>query len=103
MGRIVGTKDIKKIRGSEQASKLLPNIKGFGLNEYLSKRTSTHLIDLLSKMLRVNPADRIEAVDVLVHPYFDELRDDQAYQEIMKEKFDISDFFDFSSSTHRFI
>ena len=34
-------------------------------------------IDLMQKMLNMNPANRISALDALLHPYFDDIRSDQ--------------------------
>lgn len=59
------------------------------------KHCEPECIDLLEKMLTVDPCKRIVSIDILAHSYFDELREEQVYEEIMS-RLDISDFFDFS-------
>lgn len=53
---------------------MIPNIYGNGIKTLLNDQASHDFIDLLSKMLQINPKERITAVDVLIHPFFDELR-----------------------------
>jgi glycogen synthase kinase 3 beta len=97
--RVFGSKDLKRMREGEQLVRLLPPIKGLSLGEHLHDVGCPLLIDLLEKMLKVRAEERARAVEVLVHPFFDELRDEATFQEIMREKMDISDFFAFSAST----
>jgi glycogen synthase kinase 3 beta len=98
ISRVIGSKDLKRLKGNEQLTKLLPVIKGLALSEYLHEIGCPLLIDLLTKMLKIKSEERIRAIEILAHPFFDEIRDEQIYQEIMKEKLDISDFFTFSPS-----
>jgi len=59
---VIGTKDLKKIKGSEMMVKLMPNLKGIELGEFLSDKACPHLIDLLSKILRINQEERLKAI-----------------------------------------
>jgi serine/threonine protein kinase len=97
--RVVGSKELRKVKEDEHLIRLLPIIKGTSLSEHLQGAGCPLLVDLLEKMLRVRADERARAVQVLVHPFFDELRDEPTFHEIVREKLDISDFFTFSPGT----
>jgi glycogen synthase kinase 3 beta len=99
--RVVGSKELRRMKEGEQLIRLLPSIKGVSLGEHLQGAGCPLLADLLEKMLRVRADERLRAVEVLVHPFFDELRDEVTFHEIMREKMDISDFFSFSGGELR--
>ena len=50
-----------------------PQFKGKGLNEY-NKNIDPIGLDLLSKMIQIDPCKRISAKQALQHPYFNELK-----------------------------
>lgn len=70
IGRYFGTKDMKKIPGDIETINLMPNIPGKGLEDVLSNQ-KPEFIDLLTKMLRVDPSIRLKSIDILAHEYFD--------------------------------
>ncbi|KAJ8110551.1 hypothetical protein OPT61_g6633 [Boeremia exigua] len=39
------------------------------------RKADPHAIDLISKLLEYTPTQRLSAIDAMVHPFFDELRD----------------------------
>jgi glycogen synthase kinase 3 beta len=39
------------------------------------RKAEPHAIDLISKLLEYTPTQRLSAIEAMVHPYFDELRD----------------------------
>lgn len=100
--RVFGSRDIKKLKENEQLTKLLPTIKGLMLGEYLHEMGCPLLLDLLEKMLKVKSEERLRAVEVLAHPFFDEIREEPTFHEIMRDKVDISDFFTFSPGNNPF-
>ena len=60
--RVVGSKELRKLKEGEQLIRLLPTIKGVSLTEHLQGAGCPLLADLLEKMLRVRADDRIRAV-----------------------------------------
>ena len=69
----------------------LPDIEPIPMKKLLSFASPLG-IDLLSKMLRYNPKDRIQPIDALLHPFFDSLR----ISPIKINGKEIVDLFDFS-------
>jgi glycogen synthase kinase 3 beta len=39
------------------------------------RRADGHALDLIAKLLEYTPTERLSAIDAMVHPFFDELRD----------------------------
>lgn len=39
------------------------------------RKADPNAIDLISKLLEYTPTQRLSAIDAMVHPFFDELRD----------------------------
>jgi len=39
------------------------------------RKAEPNAIDLISKLLEYTPTQRLSAIDAMVHPFFDELRD----------------------------
>ena len=39
------------------------------------RKADTNSIDLISRLLEYTPTQRLSAIDAMVHPFFDELRD----------------------------
>lgn len=56
-------------------------------------------MDLVSRVLRYSPISRISAGQALLHEYFDDLRDETRYHEILYKVKSIPDLFDFSKGT----
>ena len=44
-------------------------------NPQVFRKADPSAIDLISKLLEYTPTQRLSAVDAMVHPFFDELRD----------------------------
>lgn len=43
--------------------------------EQVFRKADNNAIDLISKLLEYTPTQRLSAIDAMVHPFFDELRD----------------------------
>ena len=54
------------------------------------------LIDLVTKVLQYSPVKRITPAEALLHEYFDELRDEARYQEILFKVKAVPQLFDYS-------
>mmetsp|Transcript_11132 Transcript_11132/g.34121 ORF Transcript_11132/g.34121 Transcript_11132/m.34121 type:complete len:386 (-) Transcript_11132:276-1433(-) len=52
-----------------------PQIKAQPWNKVFKNRTSAEAIDLVKKLLQYRPEKRLDPVEALAHPFFDELRD----------------------------
>lgn len=53
------------------------------------------LIDLIQNVMRYDPSQRFTPFEALMHPYFDELRDQKKYEELRREV-SIPELFDFT-------
>lgn len=51
-----------------------PQIKPHPFNKVFRK-ADANAIDLIGKLLEYTPTERLSAIDAMVHPFFDELRD----------------------------
>lgn len=66
--------------------------------QILRKKTyGEEFYDLLYKVMRYSPHKRITPAQALLHPFFDELRDQPTYNKLRKE-YQIPDLFDFAAS-----
>lgn len=55
---------------------LLPLFASFALTlPQVFRKADPNAIDLISKLLEYTPTQRLSAIDAMVHPFFDELRD----------------------------
>lgn len=45
------------------------------INLQVFRKADANAIDLISKLLEYTPTQRLSAIDAMVHPFFDELRD----------------------------
>jgi serine/threonine protein kinase len=54
------------------------------------------LIDLVTKVLQYSPIKRITPAEAIMHEYFDELRDEARYQEILFKVKAIPELFDYT-------
>ena len=52
-----------------------PQIKAHPWNKVFRSRTPQDAIDLVSKLLIYDPMQRLKPMEVLLHPFFDELRE----------------------------
>lgn len=52
-----------------------PQIKAHPWNKVFRSRTPPDGIDMISKILVYNPENRPRPLEILLHPFFDELRD----------------------------
>jgi glycogen synthase kinase 3 beta len=52
-----------------------PQIKAHPWNKVFRSRTPPDAIDMISKILVYNPDKRPRPLEILLHPFFDELRD----------------------------
>lgn len=75
--RILGTPSKEQLRQMNFACSGLdlPKVAAHPWPTVFSPRTSPDGIDLVSKLLVYNPAERLKAEEVLAHSFFDELRD----------------------------
>jgi len=79
---------IKSKAAREALKEISPNIKGIPW-EVSCPNASPLAIDLLTKLLKFDPDERITAEEALVHPFFEE------YQEYVEEDYpDIPEKFD---------
>lgn len=71
-----------------------------GKSEFIQVLKKKHLgeefYDLLSKVLRYSPIRRLKPEEALLHPFFDELREEEVYHRLRKE-YQVGDLFDFKS------
>ena len=61
--------------------------------------TDTKLIDLIDKMLQYSPKKRLTPGKALLHEFFDELRNEKAYKELLNKYKNIPELFEFSKGT----
>lgn len=61
------------------------------------------LIDLVTRVLKYSPSSRITPGQALMHEYFDDLRDEGKYQEMLYKVKEVPELFDFSKSKARAI
>lgn len=71
---IPNTNDWPEVKDYPEYKEIFPKWKPIDLVNVL-KTKDTQLLDLLSKMLNMNPLKRISLVDALNHPYFDAIRE----------------------------
>ncbi|CAD8102303.1 unnamed protein product [Paramecium primaurelia] len=93
--KILGTPtpDIIKQMNPAKAEVKLPMIKGNPWSKVLAKYKPDQLfLDLISQMLTYSPKARIQPIDALLHPYFDDLRK----EEFTKSNIKFPNLFDFN-------
>lgn len=75
--KVIGTPTSEQVRSMNPSymEHRFPQIKPKELPAVLRYDLLPSGVDLLERILVYNPAERITAVDALVHPYFDELRE----------------------------
>lgn len=59
---------------SKSANVKLPQVTALGLAKKFGPQTNPQAIDLLSRILVYDPKKRLHPLEALMHPYFDELR-----------------------------
>ncbi|KAJ3676046.1 hypothetical protein LUZ60_003458 [Juncus effusus] len=77
--KVVGTptrEEIKCMNPTYSQFKF-PQIKAHPWHKIFNKRTPPEAVDLVSRLLQYSPNLRCTAMDALIHPFFDELRDPQ--------------------------
>lgn len=82
--------DILAMNRSVQTN--LPLVKALGLKRRF-KNPDPQMLDLLSKILVYNPRKRLKPLEVLAHPYFDELR----IQKLTVNGRNVTDLFNFNA------
>ena len=70
-----------------------PQIKAHPWNKVFRSRTPADAIDLISKILVYNPEQRFKPLEALLHPFFDELREQSCR---LPNGNPLPDLFDFS-------
>jgi serine/threonine protein kinase len=81
-------KHIKSKAAREALKEISPDVKGIPW-EAICPNASPQAIDLLTKLLKFDPDERITAEQALTHPFFEE------YQEYIEEDYpDIHEKFD---------
>lgn len=63
--------------------------------QVIKEKVDPDLVDLISKVMRYNPAERYTPYQALMHPYFDELRDQKMYRDLCEE-LEVPVIFDFT-------
>ena len=71
----------------------LPAVNPTGLANKFSPQTNPQAIDLLTKVLVYDPKKRLHPLEALMHPYFDELRN----QKLTINGKEIVDLFNFTN------
>ena len=69
-----------------------PTLKKTEWKTFLQTRDSV-LIDLVNKMLQYSPKKRLTPAEALMHEFFDELRDEITYKELVIKMKNIPDLF----------
>nr|BAA21444.1 pi064 [Schizosaccharomyces pombe] len=75
--RVLGTPSYHEISvmNPNYVNHSLPNVRPHTLESVMPHNCTKNAMDLLHKMLTYVPSKRISAIEVLTHPFFDELRD----------------------------
>lgn len=99
--RVLGTPTIEQLKSmhAPYESARFPTIKPLDWNKVFHSRNCPEAIDLISKILTFNPADRLAPIEVLAHPFFDELKD--PYTRLPCGRGLPSDLFDLTSTERR--
>jgi glycogen synthase kinase 3 beta len=74
--KVLGTPTREQIRtmNPNYMEHKFPQIKPHPFNKVFRK-ADNNAIDLIAKLLEYTPTERLAAIDAMVHPFFDELRD----------------------------
>lgn len=74
--KVLGTPTREQIRtmNPNYMEHKFPQIKPHPFNKVF-KKADSDAIDLIARLLEYTPTERLAAVDAMVHPFFDELRD----------------------------
>ena len=74
--KVLGTPTREQIRtmNPNYMEHKFPQIKPHPFNKVFRK-ADAHAIDLIARLLEYTPTERLGAIDAMVHPFFDELRD----------------------------
>lgn len=70
-----------------------PQIKQNPWNKIFRSKTPTEAIDLINHLLVYNPERRLKPLEALLHPFFDELRDENTR---LPNKAPLPELFDFT-------
>ncbi|CAG8447921.1 12475_t:CDS:2 [Ambispora leptoticha] len=68
------TKEQIKTMNPNYMEHKFPQIKPHPFSKVFRARTPTDAIDLISRLLEYTPSHRLTAIEAMVHPFFDELR-----------------------------
>ncbi|VWU52124.1 glycogen synthase kinase 3, putative [Hepatocystis sp. ex Piliocolobus tephrosceles] len=89
------TKEQMKIMNPNYADVKFPDVKPKDLKKVFPKSTSEHAINLISQFLKYEPLKRLNPIEALADPFFDELRDNHiklpTYIEKLPELFNFSE------------
>jgi glycogen synthase kinase 3 beta len=90
---LLGTPTTADVTAMAKGTKVtLPTVQGSGFK--FPQGTNPQMIDLLSKILIYNPKKRLTPLETLLHPYFDELRN----QKLTINGKEIVDLFNFNQT-----
>jgi len=75
--KVLGTPTDEQVRSMNPAMKefVFPHIQPYPWRKVFKTEVDPLLLDLLSKVLTYSPQKRVDPLEALLHPYFDELRD----------------------------
>ncbi|KAJ1969198.1 glycogen synthase kinase 3, partial [Dimargaris xerosporica] len=74
--KVLGTPTREQIRSMNPnyQDHRFPHIRGHPLSRVLRNRAPNDAVDLLGKLLDYTPSSRLDALEAMVHPFFDDLR-----------------------------
>lgn len=77
--KVLGTPTLEQVHTLNEQYKdfKFPQIKAVPWSSIIPLRAGADAIDLISKLLKYTPKERIGLWEAMNHPYFDELRDPQ--------------------------
>lgn len=90
---VLGPPDAKELKSIGERFEYDPKIvKGISMKKKLLGKASPSAIDLIAKVLQIDPEKRLKPIDALMHPYFDPIRE----KKIIINKHEITDLFNFT-------
>lgn len=96
--------ELKEFKDKKMKGKGLSSVVFFNFIFYLriflevfkNQQVDINLLDLFLKIMKINPTDRLNALEVLSHQYFDEIRDKAIVSKLVG--IDLTHLFVFSES-----
>lgn len=67
------------------------------LIQVIREKVDPQLLSLINKVMKYDPTERLTPYQALMHPYFDELRDEKSFRALSK-KYAVPELFDFTKN-----